>query len=239
MRYFARSVSARCMIFALCAVAVGLPVGVRAAPSDQAEATAAPAATPDVEASPTPAAELDVFSGVLSDRQRKMLDRDSRCQDASSAAGAFVASGGKALQTGVDAMSGLEKCAVLPRVGADWADFRDYVITAAAALAYAVGSRANNEQLLRRAADDASHVSGFEANGNVTVTTYGRRGLPSSNDATGHGMQDGPAQSSARVVHNDRSVHVYAGPYGKVASDIARAATERLAEMPTVHGQEH
>jgi hypothetical protein len=253
LHFFVRTPRARRAFSALCASFAMLTVGVDASLADVPGQSPALAATPAAEASPgaeptpgdaaspapTSAAELDVFAGVLSDRQRKMLDRDPRCGDAGSAMSTFVTSDGKALQTGVDAMSALEKCAALPRVGGDWSDFRDYVITAAAAVAYAVGNAANDERLLRRAADDAAHVTGFDA-GNVTVTTYVRdpRAVVHDNE-TGHGNMDGPAQSSERVVHDSRPVSVYAGSYGRAATAIARAANERLAEISTAHPQQH
>jgi hypothetical protein len=71
------------------------------------------------------------------------------------------------------------------------------------------------------------------------VTTLERRGLPLSNDATGHGLTDGPAQSSAKVVHDERPVRVYAGTYGRTATAIAQAANDRLAEMSAAHTQTH
>jgi len=160
-----------------------------------------------------------------------MLDRDSRCHDARTATDAYVASDGKALQTGVDAMAALEKCAGLARVGADWADYRDYVITAAAALAYDVGAAANDERLLRRAVDDAAHVNGYEAS-NATVQALKRNTSENpTSEAAGHHMGEGPPQSDKRYVSESREVAANSGAYGKLATAIAHASNSRLQAL--------
>jgi hypothetical protein len=197
-----------------------------------AQTSPAPAGAVSPEPAPAPA-DYDVFAYILSDGQRKTLDRDPRCAEARTKTDAFAASQGKELQTGVDAMAALEKCAVLSRVG-DWSDFRDYVITAAAAVAYRVGASAQDDRLLRRAVDDASHVTGFEAsNATVTVLTLNQQYTSDSNDATGHGMQSGPAQSSEKTARESKEVSAYSGTYGKIATAIARASNEHLLALAT------
>ncbi len=180
-----------------------------------------------------------MFAYILSSSQRKLLDRDPRCSDARSKTEAFVASEGKEQQAGVDAMSALEKCAVLSRVG-DWSDFRNYVITAAAAVAYKVGADAGDDRLLHRATDDAAHVDGFQAaNASVTLVLPDQQDNPESNSTTGHGLTEGPAESSARNVHELKHVAAYSGTYGKIATDIARAANDRLLQLATPAPAKH
>lgn len=216
---------------ALAAITTLVVANVSARPA-VAQTSPAPAATASPEAAPA-LADYDVFAYILSDAQRKTLDRDPRCSDARIKTDAFAASDGKELQTGVDAMAALEKCAVLSRVG-DWADFRDYVITAAAAVAYRVGVSAADDRLLHRAVDDASHVTGFEAsNATVTVLNLNQQYSSTSPEASGHGMQSGPAQSSEKTVHETKEASAYSGTYGKIATAIARASNEHLVASAT------
>jgi hypothetical protein len=203
--------------------------------------TAAPAVAASPGAVVTPAnSGFDVFGNVFTPAQRKMLDRDPRCADARTKLDTFVDSDGKALQTGVDAMSALEKCAVLSRVGDDWTDFRDYVVTAAAAVAYRVGADAGDDRLLKRAVDDASHVTGFEAS-NSTVSVLSRATLvsPDSNSAGDHGVTDGPRSNSELYTRDSKHVAAFSGSYGKVATEVALAANTRLLELSTQHPQAH
>jgi hypothetical protein len=210
----------------LAAIAAATAVATTNVAAGQALAQTSSAPAP-AAASPAPV-DYDVFAYILSDAQRKTLDRDPRCADARTKTDAFAASQGKELQTGVDAMVALEKCAVLSRVG-DWSDFRDYVITAAAAVAYSVGVSANDDRLLHRSVDDASHVTGFEAsNATVTVLTLNQAYTSDSNNASGHGLTDGPAQSSARNSHDSKEISAYSGSYGKIATAIARSSNEHL-----------
>ncbi len=177
----------------------------------------------------------DVFSNVLSEPQRKLLDRDSRCSDARTKTDTFANSEGKELQTGVDAMAALEKCATLNRIGGDWTDYRDYVITAAAAIAYRVGVSAKERVLLQRAIGDASHVSGYDASA-ATVASYARTStsiIPNTpGDNSGHKMGEGPAQATLGNVRDTRRVSADNGSYGAIATKISSAAAATLAALP-------
>lgn len=185
-------------------------------------------AMPGISPAPAAGPGYDVFANVLSDVARRTIGRDARCGDAKTATDAYVASKGQDLKTGLNAMVGLEKCAEMDRVG-DWVDYRDYLITAASAIAYEIGIVANEPKALARAVQDAAQVTGYEApqSESRSMVMPNSPGLPESN---GQREMDQMGSANANINNHTVTRHYagYSGPYGRAATDIAAAAEAAL-----------
>ena len=183
------------------------------------------------QAAAAPAGDYDAFSKILSDTQRQQISRDSRCGDAKTATDQFVAT--KDPHTGVAAMVSLEKCASLSRVG-DWADYIDYLLTAAGAVAYEIGAIANEPKAYDRALKDLAQVRGYQAPSSVTRVVVGRDTPTNTVGSAAAGqteMEAGlPMQNSANYKHETQHATGYNGPYGELATQVGEAAQVKLSE---------
>lgn len=189
----------------------------------------AQAATPDSAASAPPV--FDIFSTVLAPEQRAHLGADPRCADAKRATDTFADL--RDARDGVTAMLALEKCAVMPRVG-NWADFRDYTLTAAGAVGYSVGVTASEPKALERALHDLSLVFGYETPSSRTVVVLGTNaaasgGGPMMPSPGQIAMETGlPMQNSVTRTHETTHQVGYSGPYGALATQVGEAAQAEL-----------
>ena len=215
------------------------------------------AQVPAQAATPTPQIKpaYDVFGTTLTPGLRSQISADRRCKEAADETDAFAKSKGTDVETGLKAMMLLETCATLPRVtsqlgaaGSDWNDYRDYLLTAAAAIAYQLGFITGQPIAYIRAEFDAGHVRGFDAPQSLTVQNYGAYASNGSADQTlpfdnpvasdtnsaVHSMYDTmPMQNSIRFIRALGTHHTsgYAGPYGAQATAIADAAASAYNQM--------
>jgi len=220
--------------------------------------TIAQTQAPDAAATPTPAIKpaLDIFGTTLTPGLRRQIRADHRCNEAADSTDAFAKSNGSDIESGMKAMVLLETCASLPRVMPqtgpavfDWSEYADYVITAAAAIAYQLGFDTDQPSAYLRAEFDASHVRGYDAPQSIFVQTYGaipngtvsNQALPFDNPvASGFNSAANsmyatmPMQNSKAYFSQITTRHTtgYAGPYGAQATAIADAAAQAYNKLP-------
>lgn len=187
------------------------------------------------QASPAPSPSAgppayDVFVYVLSEPQRNTIDRDSRCRDVHVQLNTYVTARGADLRAGVDALKGLEMCAAMQRIG-EWGDYRDYLLTAAGAVAYQVGVDAGEPKAFTRALRDLALVHGYEAAGSINLEMTSRSepaGLGSAEAGRQEMSNLGPAQANINNRTETRHMTGYAGPYGELATRVGSAARDAL-----------
>ncbi len=185
---------------------------------------------------PIRADEADPVRLALTPAAIATIDRDSRCADAKRAADAEIQPDATA-KTALTALYALEKCASLTRAPG-WEDYRDYLITAAAASAVELGRLTHDPAAYRRATADASLVTGFDAAGathNLIPTT-------SRSGSTGYAAPvpptDDTGQSSTGLVRYTPTTTAKADAgqpttYGALATKIARVANTESQAIAT------
>jgi len=188
------------------------------------------AAVTAVPSADTPA--YDVFANVLSEPQRSVIERDSRCADVHVQVNTYVASHGSDMRAGIESLRALEICNDMRRLG-DWSEYRDYLMTAAAAIAYQVGVNAKEPKAFVRALRYLALVSGFESPNSLSIQSTTRvTAVPFGADAGLQEMAGMGAPPQANINNRTETRHStgYSGPYGELASRIGAAAQRALAE---------